>query len=649
MSGFEEYLEYGWTLTPLRPGTKEPRLKGWQLRENALSGSENADKLGDAAGLLLAFCDPPLMTLDIDDFDAAAAWFDDHGGDLPALLQAEDAVKIISGKPNKAKLLYRIDRPRCTRRITKDRHTILEFRSASAGSRSVQDVLPPSQHPDTGKPYRWGGLGHWRSPPLIPRKVLQLWDDANQELLSCQKEKHLLNPSSKLDQSLCEAELADALDSISPDINYHQWLAIGQGVNDALPGERGLSLWTDWSAKGQKYQHGECRKKWRSFNPGAGVTKATVFQIAYDNGWRKPPTSSQATHPFTANARTEACLSAPDSASAPTRQLQSRKISDMESKPIDWIWPGMLAGGKLHLIAGKGGRGKTTLLLNLAATVSRGRKFPCGAKSPQGRVLILSGEDGAEDTIRPRLVAAEADTQYCEILNPLVGDDFFEVSQHLPELENKILDCADARLLIFDPISAFIGSAENNSPTVIRSVLSRLHGMAERTGMAIVCVSHLRKGQEGDSDERVLGSGAWVHACRIVLGVTETEDHGPVLGKLKTNISAKEGVFPFSLELENQKDLGDVMKIDWGPPLSHTRYDELTEAHSTQRGVKIADAHEFLVRQLSRGAVSYRFISQEARKAEISDSTLNRAASELGVIRSRDKVIHAGTMWSLPT
>ncbi len=320
----------------------------------------------------------------------------------------------------------------------------------------------------------------------------------------------------------------------------------------------------------------------------------------------------------------------------------------MESKPIDWIWPDMLAGGKLHLIAGKGGRGKTTLLLNIAATVSKGGTFPCGHAAPQGRVLILSGEDGAEDTILPRLKLAEADSERCEILDPLLGEAFFEVREHLQALEQTIVDRTDVRLLIFDPITAFIGDAENNSPTVVRSVLARLSMMAERTGIAVACISHMRKGKDGEVDERVLGSGAWVHACRIVLGVTETDEHGLILGKLKTNISPREGVFPFELEPIDHPICKTIMRVRWGSPLPYKRYEEFKEVAALERGSKIAEAVDFLTRHLSSGPVSYIFLDEQRKNAGITEPTLNRAAKELGVIKTRQKEIHAITMWVLP-
>ncbi len=108
---FNEYLEHGWPLTPLKHRTKVATQKAWNLKENAVHGIAQADRLNGSAGLLLAHCDPPMMTLDIDDFHGAEAWLNERGVDLVRLLQAGDAVQIDSGRPNRAKLLYHMDRP----------------------------------------------------------------------------------------------------------------------------------------------------------------------------------------------------------------------------------------------------------------------------------------------------------------------------------------------------------------------------------------------------------------------------------------------------------------------------------------------------------------------------------------------------------
>ena len=282
MKRFEEYLEHGWTLTPLRPGTKEPRLKDWQLRENAIRGVENAYRLNESAGLLLGHCDPPLMTLDIDDFQSAAGWCDERGIDLCALLQAEDAVQIVSGKPNSSKLLYRIDQPRRTRKVAKNGRTILEFRCASDNGGSVQDVLPPSIHPDTGESYRWGGFGQWRYPPEIPAKLIRIWGTPGERRDETAPPgqagiTNLPGPFARLET----VKVEEALQHISPDCEREEWIKVMLALKST--GHPNAFEWfNEWSAGCPERYPGraECLYQWESATVEGGITIGTLYHLA---------------------------------------------------------------------------------------------------------------------------------------------------------------------------------------------------------------------------------------------------------------------------------------------------------------------------------------------------------------------------------
>lgn len=183
-----EYIEHGWALCNIPRGSKGPRMDGWQLEANAV---REATRLRDGnVGLLHAWS--RTCALDIDNYQAAHGWLAARGVDLDQLMAAEDAVQIVSGRPGRAKLLYRlpdgVDLP-LTQQVAdpdadpKDRSKSmwLEFRCVSATGGTHQDVLPPSIHPDTGEPYRWAGAGDWRNLPVIPDALLSLWRRLNDE------------------------------------------------------------------------------------------------------------------------------------------------------------------------------------------------------------------------------------------------------------------------------------------------------------------------------------------------------------------------------------------------------------------------------------------------------------------------------------
>jgi len=141
-------------------------------------------------------------------------------------------------------------------------------------------------------------------------------------------------------------------------------------------------------------------------------------------------------------------------------RLLVKCASDIKPEAIDWLWEQRLPLGKCVLVAGDGGLGKSMLLAWIAATVSRGKEWPCGeGKSRSGSAIILSAEDDAADTIVPRLIAADADCSRVHILEAVRREDdeghrSFNLQLDLPELEKTIEQIDDVVLVIIDPITS---------------------------------------------------------------------------------------------------------------------------------------------------------------------------------------------------
>jgi len=179
-----DYLQHGWALCRIPAGQKGPESKGWNLEPNAIREPAVLNGWTGNVGLLHAWS--RTCALDIDKYTEAHAWLEARGVDLDGLMAAEDAVQIVSGRPGSAKLLYRLPvgvEPLPSLQVkdpqadpqSRAKSTWLELRCASSAGQTVQDVLPPSVHPGTGKPYRWGGEGDWRALPEIPASLLALW------------------------------------------------------------------------------------------------------------------------------------------------------------------------------------------------------------------------------------------------------------------------------------------------------------------------------------------------------------------------------------------------------------------------------------------------------------------------------------------
>ncbi|MDD2770378.1 MAG: DUF3987 domain-containing protein [Methylococcus sp.] len=343
--GFEGYVRYGgWKLCATRSGTKAPTDKGWNRRENAISDPDQAAEL-ESAGLLHAFSGT--CALDIDDYQAAVEWFPERGIDLMALLGAQDAVQIISGKPNKAKLVYRNATPRPSVKVTgDDGQVIFEMRCGSADGLTVQDVLPPSLHPDTGQPYQWGGSGKWWAPPEIPAALLPIWDALSSSApRRAERTPQHTDPVQTLDAAQLQ-DLREALYS-TPSDGYDWWVKAGLALSGL--GDMGRGLWMAWSATSEKFDAAVAMAKWSTFD-GASADYRTIFAEAQRHGWTNPAREraarSRAPHPAEAGEPPEmaARQRAPSGRGEREGRAAGPSNARVEAGPATWPEPMVPAG-----------------------------------------------------------------------------------------------------------------------------------------------------------------------------------------------------------------------------------------------------------------------------------------------------------------
>lgn len=278
-SAFGPYLRHGWKLVPINAGTKGPRTPGWNTEEACINESSDIPE-GMGAGLAHAFSGT--CAIDLDDAFMAQMMFAERGIDLQALLDAPDAVQIISGRPGSGKLIYRLPSPMPSKSLKIGPKTITEFRCATADGLTVQCVLPPSKHP-SGSTYQWGGKGDWRNPPMLPEALLKWW----QELLA-EKPHTPSSVAQKLDDL---TEVKSALQHISADCPHDTWIEIlmalsSTGHPDACETAR------EWSKTAPHRYPGdrEFDIRWRSFkDKDNGITINTLFHHAKEHGWVAPP------------------------------------------------------------------------------------------------------------------------------------------------------------------------------------------------------------------------------------------------------------------------------------------------------------------------------------------------------------------------
>src|ERR1700730_4646623 len=219
--------------------------------------------------------------------------------------------------------------------------------------------------------------------------------------------------------------------------------------------------------------------------------------------------------------------------------LISRCAADIIPKQIDFLWPGRIARGKHTAIAGEPGDGKSQLSIYVAATISRGGDWPCGeGRAPVGNVIILNAEDGADDTIVPRLIAAGADLNRVHIVSAVMQEDgkgrrSFNLQADLALLEKKIAEIGDVALVIIDPISSYMGKTDSHKNAEVRGALEPLSEMAEHLKVAVLSITHFSKTGAANNSRalhRFIGSIAFIGAPRAAFAVIEdAENEGRIL------------------------------------------------------------------------------------------------------------------------
>lgn len=334
-----------------------------------------------------------------------------------------------------------------------------------------------------------------------------------------------------------------------------------------------------------------------------------------------------------------------------------RRMSDVQAKPIRWLWPGRIARGKVSMLAGHPGLGKSQLTASLAAIVTTGGTWPVDKTScERGSVIFFSAEDDAEDTIRPRLEAAGADLERVFILDAVLDETgtrprAFNLTTDLPRLGEMFSHIGDVALVVIDPITAYLGGTDSHKNADIRALLSPLGELAAKHGAAVVCVSHLNKGGGGEALLRVTGSLAFVAASRAAfLIVRDKEDkHRRLFLPIKNNIGNDESGLAFSVESHSLPGGIETSRVSWeGEPVTISADEAMAPQGDPEERNALDDAKEFLSNLLADGPVSSKQIKGDAEGAGHSWQTIRRAQKALG-IEAQKEGMKGPWLWRLPS
>lgn len=264
MSLIESYITHGFALVPIPYGQKGPNTPGWNDPENVITTHSRAVALKGNVGLAHQYCKFPTMALDIDDIEGSRVWLGERDINLDDLLDAPDAVQITSGRENRCKLLYKLPMKwssKATHQV-KDPTTqkiLFEMRCSSANGKTVQDVLPPSIHPYTGKPYEWAGGGSYTNIPIIPIELSFCWAK-----LQAPNKATIINIPLAAPDNVHIDDLRHALSGLNAD-DRALWIDCGFALKSL--GDAGRDMWLEWSATSNKFDEIDACKKWAGFNP----------------------------------------------------------------------------------------------------------------------------------------------------------------------------------------------------------------------------------------------------------------------------------------------------------------------------------------------------------------------------------------------
>ena len=377
------------------------------------------------------------------------------------------------------------------------RRHALQFRCATAAGLTVQDVLPPSIHPDTGQPYQWvnttAGLKE------IPQALLKVWTDIVAQ-------DDVLRPAGDVEAS--PAEIESALAFISPDIEYNEWLKIGMAIHHFDP--NAFDVFDSWSARGEKYTGHDgingTLTKWDSFNTGASnpVTVLSIYRQAHDNNW--PGYRRPASETFEVVVETQPTPATPVAAGLNVAQMAppvspadaalaaadfdcvswfsglmpTEAEADQYAAP-DWIIPNMVINGHIIVIVGWYNSGKTAIFMHLAKLMA----------DKGYHVQYINADIGQGDAKYELKLAREG--KFDLVLPSIKGVSMVQVLKGLHRLADSNKDLSKL-VYIIDTMKKLVAVMGKNETRAAFDLFRRLQGL----GATIILLGHANKFLDAD-------------------------------------------------------------------------------------------------------------------------------------------------------
>jgi putative DNA primase/helicase len=338
--------------------------------------------------------------------------------------------------------------------------------------------------------------------------------------------------------------------------------------------------------------------------------------------------------------------------------LEFLNANDIEPVPIEWLWEERIAKGKLTLIAGDPGLGKSQVTVDLASIVSSGGVFPCGSICKEGVVLFFTAEDDFADTIVPRLHACNANLEKINLFNIVKKDGKekgFDLGTDIELLEKALKNINDVALIVIDPITAYLGDTDSHVNAEVRALLSKLQKIAQSSKVAVVAVTHLNKTTTTSAINKITGSTAFVAASRaayMVIKDEEDEDRRLFL-TVKNNLGTDKGGFAYKLKKETFTSKSgrtiETSRVNWETGSISLSLADILKQQGKGGGRK--NTTEWLKDFLQGypSGVSFDVLMIAARREGFSRSSIYNASQELKIDKSLSKGKNMPKKWKLLT
>ena len=334
--------------------------------------------------------------------------------------------------------------------------------------------------------------------------------------------------------------------------------------------------------------------------------------------------------------------------------LNLRWAEHIAAQPITWLWHEKIAQGKLNILAGDPGQGKSTVAIDLAAHISKGEQWADGTPCEQGTVLIFNCEDAAEDTIKPRLIAAGANMHNVAIVSGVPKERnpgetqtevMFNLAHHLQHLQQTLYTLHQqgrtVKLMIIDPISAYLADKDSYKDSEIRGLLTPVQRLAEDYNVGIICVHHLRKTRGGGSLNRLAGTIGFGAAARMVwMSIPDADDPNNdryFLLPSKASVTKGKSGLAYTIETAwvheaNSADLINTSRIKWLSEKIDKHADEALADADDKRdgrrktGKRMRDIQDWLRDTLQSGPEDAATIMADGIDKGFSRKSINDAA-----------------------